>query len=187
MTDPEAALGLAVQQALAAELGPEYGAADPLIRPSAFADYQSNAAMALGRSIGRPPRDIASQVAARLAGSDLLSGAEVSGPGFINLTLHDSWIAAGATGQLADPRLGVPTTGDDHDLVVVDYSGPNVAKELHAGHLRATSVGDAVVRVLEYLGHTVVRAAHLGDWAGSSGCSSSTRSTSARRLPTSSS
>jgi arginyl-tRNA synthetase len=164
MTDPEAALGLAVQQALAAELGPEYGAADPLIRPSAFADYQSNAAMALGRSIGRPPREIASEVSARLASSDLLSAAEVSGPGFINLTLHDSWIAANATGQLSDPRLGVPATAGDHDLVVVDYSGPNVAKELHAGHLRATSVGDAVVRVLEYLGHTVVRAAHLGDW-----------------------
>ncbi len=164
MTDPEAALGLAVQQALAAELGSEYGAADPLIRPSAFADYQSNAAMQLARSIGRPPRDIAAQVAGRLAGSDLVSAVEVSGPGFINLTLHDSWIASNATAQLSDPRIGVPTSAGDHDLVVVDYSGPNVAKELHAGHLRATSVGDAVVRVLEYLGHTVIRAAHLGDW-----------------------
>lgn len=164
MADPEAALGLAVQQALAAELGSEHAQADPLIRPSAFADFQSNAAMSLARSVGRPPRDIAGQVAARLADSDLLSAAEVSGPGFINLTLHDSWIAANATAQLSDSRLGVPTTAGVHDLVVVDYSGPNVAKELHAGHLRATSVGDAVVRVLEFLGHRVVRAAHLGDW-----------------------
>jgi arginyl-tRNA synthetase len=164
MTDPEAALGLAVQQALAAELGPEYAQADPLIRPSAFADFQSNAAMSLARSVGRPPREIAAEVAARLAGSDLLRAAEVSGPGFINLTLEDSWIAANVTAQLSDPRVGVPTTAGVLDLVVVDYSGPNVAKELHAGHLRATSVGDAVVRVLEFLGHTVVRAAHLGDW-----------------------
>jgi arginyl-tRNA synthetase len=162
MTDPEKALGLAVQQALAAEFGTEYAAADPLIRPSAFADYQSNAAMSLARSIGRPPREIATLVSSRLTGSDLVSAAEVSGPGFINLTLHDSWLAGQATGQLTDPRLGVPV--GPRDLVVVDYSGPNVAKELHAGHLRATAVGDAVVRVLEYLGHTVVRAAHLGDW-----------------------
>jgi arginyl-tRNA synthetase len=162
MTDPEKALGHAVQQALAAELGAKYAAADPLIRPSAFADYQSNAAMSLARSIGRPPRDIAALVAARLTGTDLISVAEVSGPGFINLTLRDTWLAEHVTAQLTDPRLGVPVAA--RDLVVVDYSGPNVAKELHAGHLRATSVGDAVVRVLEYLGHTVVRAAHLGDW-----------------------
>jgi arginyl-tRNA synthetase len=162
MTDPEKALGHVVQQALAAEFGAEYAAADPLVRPSAFADYQSNAAMSLARSIGRPPREIAALAASRLAGSDLVSVAEVSGPGFINLTLHSSWLAEQATGQLADSRLGVPVA--TRDLVVVDYSGPNVAKELHAGHLRATAVGDAVVRVLEYLGHTVVRAAHLGDW-----------------------
>lgn len=162
MTDPEEALGHAVQGALAAEFGAEYAAADPLIRPSAFADYQSNAAMSLARSIGKPPRDLAALVASRLSGGDLISAAEVSGPGFINLTLHDSWLARQATGQLTDPRLGVPVAASD--LVVVDYSGPNVAKELHAGHLRATAVGDAVVRVLEYLGHRVVRAAHLGDW-----------------------
>jgi arginyl-tRNA synthetase len=163
MTDPESALGSVVQQALAAEFGADYAAADPLIRPSSFADYQSNVAMSLSRSIGKPPRDVAAQVAAGLAGGDLISTAEVSGPGFINLTLQGSWIARQATAQLVDPRLGVPLSAEN-DLVVVDYSGPNVAKELHAGHLRATSVGDAVVRVLEYLGHTVVRAAHLGDW-----------------------
>jgi arginyl-tRNA synthetase len=163
MNDPETALGSAVQQALAAEFGAEYATADPVIRPSSFADYQSNAAMSLARSIGKAPRQIAAQVAAGLAGADLVQAAELSGPGFINLTLRDSWIAGQATGQLSDPRLGVPTSAEN-DLVVVDYSGPNVAKELHAGHLRATAVGDAVVRVLEFLGHTVVRAAHLGDW-----------------------
>ncbi|MGH3272911.1 MAG: arginine--tRNA ligase, partial [Streptosporangiaceae bacterium] len=88
---------------------------------------------------------------------------EVSGTGFINFRLLPGWIAAEATGELLHPRLGVEPAGRA-ELVVVDYSGPNVAKELHVGHLRATVVGDALVRVLEHLGHTVVRAAHLGDW-----------------------
>lgn len=168
MTDPEAALGLLVQQALAAELGAEYAATDPLIRPSGFADYQSNAAMSLSKRLRRAPRDIAAPVAARLHDTPAVASAEVSGPGFINLTLRDEWIAAQAAAQLADERLGIAFAGtvpaEPSQRVVVDYSGPNVAKELHAGHLRATVVGDAIVRVLEYLGHEVIRAAHLGDW-----------------------
>ena len=163
MTDPEAALGALVLQALADELGPEYSAADPLIRPSGFADYQSNVAMSLSRQLGRPPRDIAAPVAARLAAASAVASAEVSGPGFINITLADEWIAAEASDQLADARLGV-TQADPSQLVVVDYSGPNVAKELHAGHLRPTVVGDAIARTLEHLGYRVLRAAHLGDW-----------------------
>jgi len=163
MTDPEAALGVLVQQALAAELGAEFAAADPLIRPSAFADYQSNVAMSLARQVGRAPRDVAAPVAARLAAADAVANAEVSGPGFINITLSDDWIASQSNGQWADPRLGV-AVADPTEVVVVDYSGPNVAKELHAGHLRATVVGEAVARILEHLGHDVVRAAHLGDW-----------------------
>jgi len=163
MTDPEAALGALVLQALADELGAEYSAADPLIRPSGFADYQSNVAMSLSRQLGRPPRDIAAPVAARLAAASAVASAEVSGPGFINITLADEWIAAEASDQLTDARLGVPQA-DPSQLVVVDYSGPNVAKELHAGHLRATVVGDAIARTLEHLGYRVLRAAHLGDW-----------------------
>jgi arginyl-tRNA synthetase len=163
MTDPEAALGELIQQALAAQLGSQYAATDPLIRPSGFADYQSNAAMALAKRIGRPPRELAAQVAADLAESPALASAEVSGPGFINLTLQDDWIAGQAAAQLADLRLGVPWA-EPVQRVVVDYSGPNVAKELHAGHLRATVVGDAIARVLDFLGHDVIRAAHLGDW-----------------------
>jgi arginyl-tRNA synthetase len=163
MTDPEAALGALVRQALADQLGAEFAAADPLIRPSGFADYQSNVAMSLSRQLGRAPRDIAGQVAARLAGDDAVASVEVSGPGFINIILSDEWIAAQSSTQLADPRLGVAMT-DPAQRIVVDYSGPNVAKELHAGHLRATIVGDAIVRVLEHLGHDVIRAAHLGDW-----------------------
>ncbi len=163
MTDPEAALGTLVQQALADEFGPEFSGTDPLIRPSGFADYQSNAAIALSKKLGRAPRDVAGPLAARLDGTGAVALAELSGPGFINLTLRGEWIAEQVSAQLSDPRLGVALAVPSQ-LMVVDYSGPNVAKELHAGHLRATVVGDAIARILDYLGHEVVRAAHLGDW-----------------------
>jgi arginyl-tRNA synthetase len=163
MTDPEAALGQLVRHALAAELGTAYADADPLIRPSGFADYQSNAAMALAKRVGRSPRAIAGPVADRLAASAAVAKAEVSGPGFVNIVLADDWIAAQATEQLTDPRLGTPLA-EHAQRVVVDYSAPNVAKEMHVGHLRTTVVGDAVVQVLEFLGHHVVRANHIGDW-----------------------
>jgi arginyl-tRNA synthetase len=163
MTDPEAALGQLVREALAAELGAAYADADPLIRPSGFADYQSNAAMALAKRVGQSPLAIAGPVADRLGASAAVAKAEVSGAGFVNITLADDWIAAQATEQLADPRLGSPLA-EHAQRVVVDYSAPNVAKEMHVGHLRTTVVGDAVVQVLEYLGHHVVRANHIGDW-----------------------
>jgi len=169
MTDPEEVLARLVRRALAAELGEEHADADPLIRPSQFADYQSNVALSLARALHQPPREIAAAVAARLAGpagaddEGAVATAEVSGPGFVNITLRDDWIARQAASQLSDERLGVPLA-EPAQRIVVDYSGPNVAKELHAGHLRATVVGEAIVRVLEYLGHTVIRAAHLGDW-----------------------
>ena len=85
----------------------------------------------------------------------MVASAEVSGPGFINITLRDSWLGEAVTAQLADPRLGVEPTGRPQ-VVVVDYSAPNVAKEMHVGHLRTTIVGDAFVRVLERLGHNVI-------------------------------
>ncbi len=163
MADLQAALAADVSAALIAEFGPDYADTDPLIRPSTFADYQSNAPLALAKRLGRPPREVAAQIASHLDAAPMVAGAEVSGPGFINITLRDAWLGDAATAQLADPRLGVESTGAPL-TVVVDYSGPNVAKEIHAGHLRATGVGDAIVRVLEHLGNTVVRAAHLGDW-----------------------
>jgi arginyl-tRNA synthetase len=163
MTDPQQALATLMSGALAAAFGPDYAGADPVIRPSQFADYQANVALALAKRLNRAPRDVAAELAGHLGDGDVIEKPEVSGPGFINLTLRDDWIATQATRQLAEARLGVPTAGRPQ-VVVVDYSGPNVAKELHVGHLRATVVGDAVVRVLEHLGHTVVRAAHLGDW-----------------------
>src|SRR5215469_16018705 len=163
MADPEAVLGALVQQALAKELGAQYADADPLIRPSGFADFQSNVAMSLSKRLGRAPRDVAAPVADRLRTAPAVAKAEVSGPGFINITVADEWIAELSSAQLADPGLGVERA-EAAQRVVVDYSSPNVAKEMHVGHLRTTIVGDAVVRVLEYLGHDVIRANHIGDW-----------------------
>jgi arginyl-tRNA synthetase len=163
MADPQEVLGQRVRRALAAAFGPEHADDDPVIRPSQFADYQSNVALPLGKRLGRPPRDAAAELSRHLDVADVTLEPEVSGPGFINFTLRDDWIAAQAGRLLGDDRLGV-SLAEPAQKVVVDYSGPNVAKELHAGHLRATVVGDAIVRVLEHLGHQVIRAAHLGDW-----------------------
>src|SRR5271166_3743447 len=163
MADLQAALAAHVSAALTAEYGAEYAGADPVIRPSAFADFQANVALALAKRLGLPPRDVATRIAAHLDESRMLERAEVSGPGFINITLRDSWIGAEATAQLGDPRLGVRASTQPQ-RVVVDYSSPNVAKEMHVGHLRTTVVGDAFVRVLEFLGHDVIRANHIGDW-----------------------
>jgi arginyl-tRNA synthetase len=164
MADPRDVLAQRVSAALGAAFGPGYEDADAVIRPSSFADYQSNAALPLAKQLGRPPRDIAADIIRHLDVAGVAETPEVSGPGFINLRLLPGWIAAEATTELRDPRLGVEPGTDQAHKVVVDYSGPNVAKELHVGHLRATVVGDAIVRVLEHLGHTVIRAAHLGDW-----------------------
>ena len=163
MADLQAALTAHVSAALTAEFGPEYAGADPLIRPSQFADFQANVAMALARRLGQPPRDVAARIAGHLAGVDMFEQAEVSGPGFINITLRDGWIEQAAASQLADPGLSVDQATIPQ-RVVVDYSAPNVAKEMHVGHLRTTVVGDAYVRALERLGHTVIRANHIGDW-----------------------
>jgi arginyl-tRNA synthetase len=164
MTDPQQVLAQRVRRALAAAFGPEHADDDPAIRPSSFADYQANVALALGKRLGRPAREVAAEITRHLDVADVTLPPEVSGPGFINLTLRDDWIAGQADGELAEQRLGDRQPPGPAEKVVVDYSGPNVAKELHVGHLRATVVGDAIVRVLEHLGYEVVRAAHLGDW-----------------------
>jgi len=136
---------------------------DPVVRRSQRADFQSDAALALARRLGRPPRSIAAEVLDRARLGDLCAAAEVSGPGFINLTVADPALGGLLSALAADPRLGVPPAAEP-ETVVVDYSGPNVAKEMHVGHLRSTVIGDAAARLLEWLGHQVVRANHLGDW-----------------------
>ncbi|GAA3020951.1 arginine--tRNA ligase [Streptosporangium longisporum] len=170
MTDPQLELTGRVQQALADAFGTEYADADPLIRPSQFADYQANVAMSLSKRLRRAPREVAQEIADRLTGpaaqatDDPFPGTvEVSGPGFLNLTLSDTWIAEQASEVLADPRAGVGLITPPQ-TVVVDYSAPNAAKEMHVGHLRTTIVGDALARVHEHLGNKVVRQNHLGDW-----------------------
>ncbi len=163
MADPQQVLAQRVRAATAAAFGPEYGDADPLIRPSSFADFQANVALPLGKRLGRPPREVAGALVGRLDVTDMSLEPEVSGPGFINFTLRDDWIAAQASGMLGDPRLGLDPAARPQ-TVVVEYSSPNIAKEMHVGHLRTTIVGDAVARVLGFAGHQVIRDNHVGDW-----------------------
>jgi arginyl-tRNA synthetase len=161
MTDPQIVLAERVQQALAAAFGPEHADADPLIRPSQFADFQANVAMSLAKRLRRSPREVAEAIKAEL--TDFPGTVEVSGPGFLNITLDDAWIAAEATEMFKDSRAGVGVIAPPQ-TVVIDYSAPNAAKEMHVGHLRTTIVGDCLARVHEYLGNHVIRQNHLGDW-----------------------
>ncbi|MFF0522862.1 arginine--tRNA ligase [Actinomadura nitritigenes] len=163
MPDPQLVLAARVQDALSAAFGPSYADADPVIRPSQFADLQANVALPLAKKLGRKPRDVADEIVKHLDVADVVSDVQVSGPGFINLTLSDEWIAGEAQRALEDARLGVPVTAAPQK-VVVEYSSPNVAKEMHVGHLRTTIVGDAIARILDFLGHDVVRDNHVGDW-----------------------
>jgi arginyl-tRNA synthetase len=160
---PQAVLEERVRAAITDAFGAEHSGADPLIRPSSFADFQANAALPLAKRLRRPARDVARDIATHIDLAGVCESPEISGPGFINLTLTGGWIGAQVTSLLGDERLGI-RRADPAQRMVVDYSGPNVAKELHVGHLRAMAVGDAVVRILEFLGHQVTRAAHLGDW-----------------------
>ncbi|MGK5550920.1 arginine--tRNA ligase [Actinomadura kijaniata] len=169
MSDPQLVLAARVQAALSAAFGPSYADADPVIRPSQFADLQSNVALPLAKRLERErggkqnPRAVAQEILDRLDVSDLVSDVQVSGPGFLNFTFSDEWIAAQAQRALADEHLDVPRA-ERPQKVIVEYSSPNVAKEMHVGHLRTTIVGDAIARILEFLGHDVVRDNHVGDW-----------------------
>ena len=163
MADPREVLARRVQDALGTAFGAAYADADPVIRPSSFADFQSNAALPLARKLGRAPRDIAAEIIGQLDLTGVAEPPQVSGPGFINLTLTPEWIGAQADSELADPRLGTPAA-DPAQRIVVEYSSPNVAKEMHVGHLRTTIVGDALARILAFAGHDVIRDNHLGDW-----------------------
>jgi arginyl-tRNA synthetase len=163
MADPQQVLAERVGDAVVAAYGAGYRDADPLIRPSSFADFQANVALPLGKRLGRPPREVAQELAGRLDVADICEAVEVSGPGFVNLTLREDWIAAQASALLADERLGVAVTGSPR-TIVVEYSSPNIAKEMHVGHLRTTIVGDAIARVLDFTGEHVIRDNHVGDW-----------------------
>ncbi|WP_410649044.1 arginine--tRNA ligase [Amycolatopsis sp. cmx-4-54] len=136
-----------------------------LVRVSAQdgVDYQCDLAMSLGKRLGKPPRQIAAEIVARLDVADLAEPPEVAGPGFLNFTLRSSWLAERTTALNGDPRLGVAVTPRPR-RIAIDYSGPNVAKEMHAGHLRSTVIGDAITRLARFAGHEVIPHNHLGDW-----------------------
>ncbi|MBB5937989.1 arginine--tRNA ligase [Streptomyces zagrosensis] len=160
-----------VANALSAAL-PESGSADPLLRRSDRADFQANGLLALAKKLKGNPRELAAQVVGVLDGTaagaqrpadDVLKDVEISGPGFLNITVSDQAIVRTLAARAADERLGVPYAAQP-GTTVIDYAQPNVAKEMHVGHLRSAVIGDAMVRILEFSGEQVVRRHHIGDW-----------------------
>ncbi|BDK36344.1 TPA: arginine--tRNA ligase [Enterobacter hormaechei subsp. steigerwaltii] len=159
----QALLSEKVSQALIAAGAP--ADCEPQVRQSAkvqFGDYQANGVMAVAKKLGMPPRQLAEQVLTHLDLTGIASKTEIAGPGFINIFLEPAFLASHVDAALKSDRLGVAQP--EAQTVVVDYSAPNVAKEMHVGHLRSTIIGDAAVRTLEFLGHKVIRANHVGDW-----------------------
>ena len=136
---------------------------DPVVRRSDRADAQVNGSLALAKVLGKTPREVAQMVLDAANLSDVCSATEIAGPGFINITFASEFLAREIAAAAADVRLGV-RTATTSKKVVIDYSAPNVAKEMHVGHLRSTVIGDALVRMLEFVGHSVVRENHIGDW-----------------------
>ncbi|MEU9858722.1 arginine--tRNA ligase [Streptomyces sp. NPDC047974] len=159
-------LASTVQQRLAEGLSaalPEAGSADPLLRRSDRADFQANGILALAKQLKGNPRELATKVVASIPANDVLKEIEVSGPGFLNITVSDAAIVETLAARAADARLGVPLN-EAAGTTVIDYAQPNVAKEMHVGHLRSAVIGAAMVEILEFTGETVVRRHHIGDW-----------------------
>ncbi|OYP16091.1 MULTISPECIES: arginine--tRNA ligase [unclassified Streptomyces] len=157
-----------VQQHLASALSaalPEAVGADPLLRRSDRADFQANGILALAKKAKANPRELATQVVSRVVTGDVIEDVEVSGPGFLNITIADRAITENLAARYADEsgRLGVPFA-EHPGTTVIDYAQPNVAKEMHVGHLRSAVIGDSVVQLLEFTGENVVRRHHIGDW-----------------------
>ncbi|MBG3080638.1 arginine--tRNA ligase [Proteus mirabilis] len=138
---------------------------EPLVRQSAkvqFGDYQANGVMGAAKKMGIPPRQLAEKILEQLDITGIADKVEIAGPGFINIFLSPLWVAKQAEDALVDEHLNV--TSVTPQTIVIDYSSPNVAKQMHVGHLRSTIIGDASARTLSFLGHNVIRANHLGDW-----------------------
>lgn len=155
-----------VIQAIATTFGDSFADVDPLLVPASnpkFGDYQSNVAMSLAKRVGQSPRAIAEAIVHNLDVSDLCEPPEIAGPGFINLKLKPAYLEQKLAQITADPRLGVAKVKTPKK-VVIDFSAPNIAKEMHVGHLRSTIIGDVLARVLEFEGHAVLRLNHVGDW-----------------------
>jgi arginyl-tRNA synthetase len=161
--DPIVPLREKVLAATRAALGDEAATADPALHRSQHADYQADLALGLAKKAKKNPREVAAAIAGQLAVDDVIAKVEVSGPGFINITLQSTFLASRLELMRADARLGIPKVAQP-ETVVVDYSGPNVAKEMHVGHIRSTIIGDSIARLLEWQGHKVIRRNHVGDW-----------------------
>ncbi len=161
MADPLSLLARRLSPAFAAVAGAEV---DPVVRPSEHADAQVNGALALAKTLGKSPRDVVALVLEHAGDmSDVCSDMQVAGPGFVNVVFTDRFLAEQLSLAMRDSLLGVAPV-DSKRKFVVDYSAPNVAKEMHVGHLRSTIIGDALVRMLSFVGHEVVRENHIGDW-----------------------
>ncbi|WP_312816443.1 arginine--tRNA ligase [Atlantibacter subterraneus] len=159
----QALLSDKVSQALIAAGAP--ADCEPQVRQSAkaqFGDYQANGVMSVAKKLGMPPRQLAEQVLTHLDLAGIANKVEIAGPGFINIFLDPAYLSSLVDSAVLSERIGVPKAAAQ--TIVVDYSAPNVAKEMHVGHLRSTIIGDAAVRTLEFLGHNVIRANHVGDW-----------------------
>ncbi|RWR03862.1 arginyl-tRNA synthetase [[Pantoea] beijingensis] len=159
----QALLSEKVSQAMIAVGAP--AESEPQVRQSAkvqFGDYQANGIMAVAKKLGQPPRQLAEQVLQHLDLNGIASKVEIAGPGFINIFLDHYWLSRQIDLAVSSPRLGVATLPPQ--TIVIDYSAPNVAKEMHVGHVRSTIIGDAAARTHEFLGHKVIRANHVGDW-----------------------
>ncbi|MDT7679547.1 MAG: arginyl-tRNA synthetase, partial [Pseudonocardiales bacterium] len=154
-------LSASIQQRVADALG-----ADPLLRRSDRADFQANGVLGLAKRNKANPREVAAQVVEALPTGDddgLIAAIEVSGPGFLNITVSDAAITRTLAARADDDRLGVPVKAEP-GITVVDYAQPNVAKEMHVGHLRSSVIGDAITKILEFEGEKVIRRHHIGDW-----------------------
>ncbi|MCJ0874160.1 arginine--tRNA ligase [Streptomyces sp. AP-93] len=151
-----------VADALASAL-PDAGASDPLLRRSDRADFQANGILALAKKAKANPRELATTVVEGIDTAGLIQEIEVSGPGFLNITITDKAIVETLAARAADDRLGVPLAAKP-GTTVIDYAQPNVAKEMHVGHLRSAVIGAAMVEILEFTGEKVVRRHHIGDW-----------------------
>ena len=159
-------LKLKLQQALVAAFGGDYAGLDPILVTASnpkFGDYQANMALSLSKKLGQQPRAIASASVEKLDVSEFCETPEIAGPGFINLKLKISYLETQLNAIQADSRLGIPKA-ENPKREVVDFSSPNIAKEMHVGHLRSTIIGDCIARILEFQGHDVLRLNHVGDW-----------------------
>jgi len=159
-------LKVKLEQALVAAFGAEYAGVDPILVAASnpkFGDYQANVALALSKRLGTQPRAIASTIVEKLDVSEICEPPQIAGPGFINLKLKTAYLEAQLNAIQIDPRLGVPTAKSPQ-REIVDFSSPNIAKEMHVGHLRSTIIGDSIARILEFRGHDVLRLNHVGDW-----------------------